>query len=389
MADDLQTLIGEGGASRDPNAAAAAIAEASQAGASGDRYAAMEAYERAFQADPEDPKVSFHLAYHRDLAGDDEDAIHLYEQCCSSGQAYVNALLNLAVLYEDVGRYSKAERCLRLVLDKYPNHGRARLFLKDVRASRDMYVDESDPNRDRYDPLLETPVTDFELSARARNCLKQMNIRTLGELLRTSEAGLMAYKNFGETSLTEIKTMLAAKGLRLGQYLDAEQSRARDEMYDQLRGTGQEGAVGVPIEQLDLSARAAKALMLLNIHTIGDLIQRTEAELLGIKNFGSTSLDEIKERLEERGLSLRLLEDDEEVEVAADIPDPLADALGPVDAYVMEEDVTEEADPSDEDLSAEEAEVPDVADPSEATDVIDVEVPEVPEVPETPEEDRP
>ena len=50
--------------------------------------------------------------------------------------------------------------------------------------------------------LLEIPVTDFELSVRSRNCLRKMNIRTLGDLTRTTEAALLASKNFGETSLS-------------------------------------------------------------------------------------------------------------------------------------------------------------------------------------------
>ena len=67
--------------------------------------------------------------------------------------------------------------------------------------------------------MLNIPVTDFELSVRSRNCLKKMNIKNLGDLLRTSEQELLSYKNFGETSLNEIKSLLASKGLRLGQNL--------------------------------------------------------------------------------------------------------------------------------------------------------------------------
>jgi len=63
-----------------------------------------------------------------------------------------------------------------------------------------------------------------------------------------------------------------------------------------------------PIDDLNLSVRARKALDLLNIQSVGDLLAHTEAELLGIKNFGSTSLTEIKEKLGEIGLSLRELE---------------------------------------------------------------------------------
>ena len=62
------------------------------------------------------------------------------------------------------------------------------------------------------------------------------------------------------------------------------------------------------VADLDLSVRARKALALLNIQTIGDLCVKTEAELMGVKNFGMTSLVEIKEKLAENGLGLRTLE---------------------------------------------------------------------------------
>ena len=68
--------------------------------------------------------------------------------------------------------------------------------------------------------MLEIPVTDFELSVRSRNCLKKMNIKTLGDLTRVSEQQLLSSKNFGETSLEEIKEMLTSKGLRIGQSLE-------------------------------------------------------------------------------------------------------------------------------------------------------------------------
>jgi DNA-directed RNA polymerase subunit alpha len=57
-----------------------------------------------------------------------------------------------------------------------------------------------------------------------------------------------------------------------------------------------------------MSIRARKALQLLNIVTLGDLASHTEAELMGVKNFGATSLQEVRERLAENGLSLRKLE---------------------------------------------------------------------------------
>jgi DNA-directed RNA polymerase subunit alpha len=59
---------------------------------------------------------------------------------------------------------------------------------------------------------------------------------------------------------------------------------------------------------LELSVRARKALQLLNIGSLGELASRTEAELMGVKNFGQTSLVEIKEKLAQHGLTLRKLD---------------------------------------------------------------------------------
>ena len=56
-----------------------------------------------------------------------------------------------------------------------------------------------------------------------------------------------------------------------------------------------------PIEELDLSVRSANCLKNANIRTLGDLVQRTEREMLSTKNFGRKSLDEIKEKLVQRG----------------------------------------------------------------------------------------
>jgi DNA-directed RNA polymerase subunit alpha len=181
--------------------------------------------------------------------------------------------------------------------------------MKDVQASRDMYYDEEHA-RDlaKRNALLNTPVTDFELSVRARNCLKKMQIRTLGDLLKISEAELLSYKNFGETSLVEIKNMLASKGLRLGQGLEGQYSRVRQEIYEELKNKAPESVLKKPIAVLDLSVRARKALQILNIQTLGELAMRTEAELMGVKNFGATSLHEIQAKLTEYGLDLRRID---------------------------------------------------------------------------------
>jgi DNA-directed RNA polymerase subunit alpha len=178
---------------------------------------AVEFYERALNENPDHESAAFRLALLYDRRAEDAKAIELLERISTSAPVHINALINLAILYEDNNHYDEAHRCLDAVLRTDPNHQRARLYMKDVESARGQYYDEDAERRgDRRDAILNIPISDFELSVRSRNCLKKMNLRSLGDLLRTSEAELLSYKNFGETSLNEIKALLASKGLRLG-----------------------------------------------------------------------------------------------------------------------------------------------------------------------------
>lgn len=277
----------------------------------GDREAAVEAYEAAYTADPDDVRICFRLAYNLDLMGEEDEAMHLYEECVRHEQPPLHALINLAVMYEDRGKYAQAERCIRQVLATDPNHPRARLYIKDILASKAMVIDDEQEKRtEKHNALLDTPVTDFELSVRTRNALRKMNIRTLGDLLRVSESELRSFRNFGDASLEEIKAMLAQKNLRLGQAAEQQQQAVKQQVYQQLTDTGgDQEELLKNVNELNLSVRARKALALLGVQTVGDLAMKTEAELMGVKNFGMTSLLEIKEKLAEKGLTLRTLEE--------------------------------------------------------------------------------
>jgi DNA-directed RNA polymerase subunit alpha len=155
--------------------------------------------------------------------------------------------------------------------------------------------------------IMEIPVTDFELSVRSRNCLRKMNIRTLGDLTRTTEAALLASKNFGETSLAEIKQMMESKGLRLGMALEAGERAAHDLRAEPIEELSQEekALLAKPISDLNLSVRARKCMTKLGIQTVGELIVHTGDELMECKNFGVTSLNEVREKLTELGLKLK------------------------------------------------------------------------------------
>ena len=167
-----------------------------------------------------------------------------------------------------------------------------------------MYYDEdAQKKRDRMSQVLNIPVTDFELSVRSRNCLQKMGVMTLGDLCACTEQELLSSKNFGETSLIEIKEMLASKGLRLGML--ATQKHAAEVLDAQLLTPDEQALLARPVSDLALSVRARKCMIRLGITTIGELVRHTGDELLECKNFGVTSLNEVREKLTAHGLKLR------------------------------------------------------------------------------------
>ena len=261
-------------------------------------------YERAVETDRNHPGALFGLALENDRYGNDDTAMELYKRAVSRFPTHVGSLVNLGLLYEDRDQYDKAAQCYRRVLDVYPDHQRAQLFFKDTESSHEQFYDEdAQKKRDRMGQVLSVPVTDFELSVRSRNCLQKMGIMTLGDLCRCTEQDLLASKNFGETSLVEIKEMLATKGLRLGQYA---QERSPIEMFEpETLSPDEQAMLSRPISELNLSVRARKCMIRLAINTMGDLLRRTADDLLECKNFGVTSLNEVREKLTAIGMKLR------------------------------------------------------------------------------------
>jgi DNA-directed RNA polymerase subunit alpha len=262
-------------------------------------------YERAVEADPNHSGALFGLARENDRHGNEDLAVDLYERSAQQFPTYMGTLLNLGVLYEDRLQFDKAQQCYLRILDQYPTHARARLFLKDAQASGDMYYDEeAQRKRDRASQVLNVPVSDFELSVRSRNCLQKMGIETLGDLARCTEAELLASKNFGETSLVEIREMLASKGLSLGQFATTK-PEPEPTFEPEFMSPDEQALLERPIADLNLSVRARKCMIRLGLNTIGELLRRTGDDLLECKNFGVTSLNEVREKLTAQGLKLR------------------------------------------------------------------------------------
>ena len=81
-------------------------------------------------------------------------------------------------------------------------------------------IKEPEEQEDKIDPILLRPVDDLELTVRSANCLKAENIYYIGDLIQRTEVELLKPPNLGKKSLTEIKDVLASKGLSLGLRLE-------------------------------------------------------------------------------------------------------------------------------------------------------------------------
>ena len=98
-------------------------------------------------------------------------------------------------------------------------HDQLSVFVDFEKVSEQPRVEYSSPD-ESIDPVLLRPVDDLELTVRSANCLKAENIFYIGDLIQRTEVELLKTPNLGRKSLTEIKDILALKGLSLGMRLE-------------------------------------------------------------------------------------------------------------------------------------------------------------------------
>ncbi len=263
----------------------------------GGTEAAIKAYEAALEASGEHVESAFKLGVLLDRIGDDDMAVEHYLICADVAPHYIPGVINLGILYDERGEPNAAIDCFRQVLAYNPRNRRALMLLRDARASRTMYYDEREEReREKMEKIMRTPVNDFELSVRSRNCLAKMNIFTLGDLLSITEQEMLSYKNFGETSLKEVKEMLAMRGLRLGM------NREGDE---RMMSKADQKVLGESIEKLELSPKGTQVLESLGVSRIGDLVQYTDLDLYKAPGSGQSIVQELSTALGAFGAGLR------------------------------------------------------------------------------------
>jgi DNA-directed RNA polymerase subunit alpha len=98
-------------------------------------------------------------------------------------------------------------------------HDQLSVFV-DFEKVNEQIPEETVVEEEAFDPVLLRPVDDLELTVRSANCLKAENIFYIGDLIQRTEVELLKTPNLGKKSLTEIKDILAIKGLSLGMRLE-------------------------------------------------------------------------------------------------------------------------------------------------------------------------
>lgn len=270
------------------------------------------AYEKALEIEPGHAASLFRLAYIYDRTGEDGRALEILEQLRKLRPTHLSTAMNLGVMYEDRGEFEKAAQCYQSVLDQFPNHPRARLYMSDARASLTMFYDEDAARREaKLAQVLNQPVAEISFSPRVRTALQKLGANTLADLVMKSEEDFLGIQNFGRTSLRELKEFLSSKGLSLSAGGGIPGGPVEMEM-------GGEEAAPVPagpvpdellkknLSDFEWSGRIRKVYEKMGLVTIGDLLARSERDLLKSKNLGVTSIKEIRKKLASVGIAMRL-----------------------------------------------------------------------------------
>ena len=140
-------------------------------------------------------------------------------------------------------------------------------------------------------------VSELGLSVRSFNCLQRSKIEVVGDLVQNTLTQLRSIRNMGETSVREIDRALRRLGLRLGMDMSVVQRNVPPSV------------MSMRTDELDLSVRAYNCLQLSSITYVQDLVQKSEEELMKVRNMGTTSVRDIKRALSVYGLRLGMTKD--------------------------------------------------------------------------------
>jgi DNA-directed RNA polymerase alpha subunit len=148
------------------------------------------------------------------------------------------------------------------------------------------------------------PLAELGLSARAVLVAESVGATTVGRLCDLSEDEAVYRRVFGDTLLQEIRARLAEHGLRLWAPEKPGEPRPHSQEPPRQHLGLDPRLLDMSLAELQLSVRATNCLESEGITTVRDLVIRDDDELLEVRNFGETTLREVKEKLARHGLQL-------------------------------------------------------------------------------------
>lgn len=158
---------------------------------------------------------------------------------------------------------------------------------------RPIICDNKDDSRDEK----EDSIYKLQLSSRVYNALRLVNITTLSQLLELSENDLLKIRYLGKKGVQEIKEkFLKVYNIDFNKVNIGLKTELLEKAKKQIE-IGKDSNINVPIEVLKLDTRTYNALKRKNIHTIGDLLSKTEKDILQVRNIGELSRKRMEERI--------------------------------------------------------------------------------------------
>jgi DNA-directed RNA polymerase alpha subunit len=159
--------------------------------------------------------------------------------------------------------------------------------------------------------VLGMKVEELDFSSRTLNALKRANINTVEEIISFTEDEIIKIRNIGETGFTELLKKLRGLGLSF-----RESEVYTMGMFIERPEVKGEKVLEFTIEEMEFSVRTYTCLKRAGINTVEDLINRTESDMIKVRNLGRKSLEEVIQKLNALGLSLM----DEPEEVLMGLP---------------------------------------------------------------------
>ena len=147
--------------------------------------------------------------------------------------------------------------------------------------------------------VLSMKVEELDFSSRTENALRRAGIETVEEIISHTEDEIIKVRNIGETGFAEIWKKLHGLGLSFREH----EIYTMGMLVERPEVKG-EKVLEMTIEELDFSVRTYTCLKRAGINTVDDLLQRTESDMIKIRNLGKKSLDEVILKLSALGLSL-------------------------------------------------------------------------------------